>query len=50
MVLKQKVSNGSDNMTGITLTPLTPDDRERFITDNREAFSYGTLQGFGKKG
>ena len=36
-------------MTEITLVPLTPDDREQFITDNQEAFNYGALQEFGKR-
>ena len=36
-------------MAEITLTPLTPDDREQFITDNQEAFNYGALEEFGKR-
>lgn len=36
-------------MTEITLVPLTPDDREQFITDNQEAFNYGALEEFGKR-
>ena len=36
-------------MTKITLAPLTPDDREQFITDNQEAFNYGALEEFGKR-
>ena len=31
----------------IELRPLTPEDREQFITDNQEAFNYGALQEFG---
>ena len=38
-----------DHMTKITLAPLTPDDREQFITDNQEAFNYGALEEFGKR-
>ncbi len=34
-------------MTGITLAPLSADDRERFIRDNQEAFNYGALEEFG---
>ena len=34
-------------MTNIQLVPLTPDDREQFITDNQEAFNYGALEEFG---
>lgn len=34
-------------MTNIKLVPLTPDDREQFITDNQEAFNYGALEEFG---
>ncbi len=34
-------------MTGIKLVPLSPDDREQFITDNQEAFNYGALEEFG---
>ena len=34
-------------MTDIKLVPLTPDDREQFITDNQEAFNYGALEEFG---
>ncbi|MBR5410484.1 MAG: GNAT family N-acetyltransferase [Clostridia bacterium] len=32
---------------GVYLAPLTPDDRERFIRDNQEAFNYGALEEFG---
>ncbi len=32
---------------GVYITPLTPDDRERFILDNQEAFNYGALEEFG---
>ena len=31
----------------IKLIPLQPDDRERFILDNQEAFNYGALEEFG---
>ncbi len=31
----------------ICLEPLQPDDREQFILDNQEAFSYGALEEFG---
>ncbi len=34
-------------MPDVTLCPLTPDDRERFIRDNQEAFNYGALEEFG---
>ena len=33
----------------ITLTPLSPDDREQFILDNQEAFNYGALEEFGRR-
>ncbi len=36
-------------MTNITLIPLAPHDRERFILDNQEAFNYGALQEFGRR-
>ena len=36
-------------MTEIILTPLTPDDREQFISDNQEAFNYGALEEFGRR-
>ena len=36
-------------MTNIKLVPLTPDDREQFITDNQEAFNYGALEEFGRR-
>ena len=36
-------------MKNINLVPLTPDDREQFITDNQEAFNYGALEEFGKR-
>lgn len=36
-------------MTDIKLIPLTPDDREQFITDNQEAFNYGALEEFGRR-
>ena len=31
----------------VSLTPLTPTDREQFINDNQEAFNYGALEEFG---
>ena len=31
----------------VSLTPLTPDDREQFIKDNQDAFNYGALEEFG---
>ncbi len=31
----------------VTLTPLTPDDREQFILDNQRAFKYGATEEFG---
>ena len=34
-------------MNDIILAPLKPDDRERFILDNQEAFNYGALEEFG---
>ena len=30
----------------VTLAPLTPDDRERFILDNQEAFRFGAMEEF----
>ena len=36
-----------ETMTNTRLVPLTPDDREQFITDNQEAFNYGALEEFG---
>ena len=36
-------------MTNITLVPLAPHDRERFILDNQEAFNYGALEEFGRR-
>ena len=35
--------------TNVTLVPLTPDDREQFISDNQWAFKYGALQEFGER-
>ncbi len=34
-------------MARITLTPLTADDRERFVLDNQRAFRYGAMEEFG---
>lgn len=34
-------------MPTITLQPLDPSDRERFIKDNQEAFNYGAMEEFG---
>ncbi len=34
---------------GVTLSPLSPDDREQFILDNQEAFLYGATQEFGMR-
>ena len=31
----------------VTLTPLTEDDRERFILGNQYAFKYGACEEFG---
>ena len=31
----------------VTLEPLQPEDRERFILDNQEAFNYGAMEEFG---
>ena len=28
----------------VSLTPLTPADREQFIKDNQEAFNFGALE------
>ena len=36
-------------MTDVKLVPLTPDDREQFITDNQEVFNYGTFEEFGRR-
>ena len=36
-------------MKVIKLVPLSPDDREQFITDNQEAFRYGALEEFGRR-
>ena len=36
-------------MTEIILTPLHPDDREQFISDNQKAFNYGALEEFGRR-
>ncbi len=35
------------NKLNVTLTPLTADDRERFIRDNQYAFKYGAVEEFG---
>ena len=37
------------NTAKITLTPLTEDDRERFILDNQYAFKFGALEEFGAR-
>lgn len=36
-------------MVDVSLVPLTPDGRERFIRDNQEAFNYGALEEFGRR-
>ncbi len=36
-------------MAEVSLVSLTPDDRERFIRDNQEAFNYGALEEFGRR-
>ena len=33
----------------VTLTLLTPDDREQFILDNQRAFKYGATEEFGRR-
>ena len=35
--------------TKVTLVPLTPDDREKFILDNQWAFKYGAMIEFGER-
>ena len=35
--------------TSVTLEPLAADDREQFIRDSQEAFSYGALEEFGRR-
>ena len=35
--------------TSVTLTPLAPEDREQFITDNQWAFKHGALLEFGER-
>ena len=34
-------------LNDIRLVPLSPNDRERFISDNQKAFNYGALEEFG---
>lgn len=36
-------------MIKVELIPLTPDDREQFITDNQEAFNFGAMEEFGMR-
>ena len=33
----------------VTLVPLSPEDREQFISDNQIAFKYGALEEFGER-
>jgi len=33
----------------VRLFPLLPEDRDRFILDNQEAFNYGALEEFGRR-
>ena len=35
--------------TKVTLSPLTADDREQFISDNQWAFKYGAMMEFGER-
>ena len=35
-------------MKNVTLTPLTPEDREQFILDNQRAFKFGATEEFGQ--
>ena len=35
--------------TDVTLVPLAPDNRERFIRDNQWAFKYGAMEEFGER-
>lgn len=35
--------------TGVSLVPLTEDDREQFIKDNQWAFKHGALEEFGER-
>ena len=36
-------------MKNVTLTLLTPDDREQFVLDNQRAFKYGATEEFGQR-
>lgn len=33
----------------LRLEPLKPEDRNKFISDNQEAFNFGALEEFGKR-
>ncbi|MBE6464858.1 MAG: GNAT family N-acetyltransferase [Eggerthellaceae bacterium] len=33
----------------VTLVPLRPEDKDRFILDNQEAFNFGALEEFGRR-
>ena len=35
------------NQSQVTLAPLEPDDKEKFILDNQWAFKYGATEEFG---
>ena len=37
-------------MVNVCLLPLEQSDREQFIKDNQEAFNYGALEEFGRRG
>ncbi len=46
--LKIQILKG-ENVRDIILTPLMPDDRDQFISDNQEAFNFGALEEFGRR-
>ena len=46
-MLPSSFYKGEKNLSSITLTRLTDDDREQFILDNQRAFKYGAMEEFG---
>ena len=48
-MLPSSFYKGEKNLSSITLTRLTDDDREQFILDNQRAFKYGAMEEFGRR-
>lgn len=49
MSMKDKWQFAKETHMKLRLEPLKPEDRNKFISDNQEAFNFGALEEFGKR-